>query len=36
MSAGFELSEHFKGYLLSLKNLLVILLRKKLLTADQQ
>lgn len=36
MSAGFEHSGHFKGYLLSLKNLLVILLRKKWLTTDWQ
>lgn len=36
MSAGFEHSGHFKGYLLSLESLLVIFLRKKLLTADQQ
>lgn len=36
MSAGFEHSGHFNGYLLSLKKLLVILLRKKLLTADFQ
>lgn len=33
-SAGFQHSGHFKGYLLFLKNLLVIWLRKKLLTAD--
>lgn len=34
MSAGFQHSGHFKGYLLFLKILLVIWLRKKLLTAD--
>lgn len=34
VSAGFEHSGHFKGYLLSLKNVFVILLGKKLSTVD--